>query len=277
MSSPGTGAQKSFGGPPKDAFVARLTPSLTNLLQSTYLGAGASDIANGIAIHPTTGEIYVSGNTFSTGTTFPGVSGGARPVFALGGDAFISRFSLDLLAADVVPDALGLAAQAPVPANTLRTSAPVAITGIAVPANVSVSGALGSALCVSSAEGCACDATPGNAFTATPAPISNNQFLCVRHVSAPVTNALRETVVIVGGSAAKFQTFTGSNLTTCSLDVDGNGIKDALTDGLIILRALFGLTGTAVTSGGAVGPGATRSSWTALQSFLNSGCGTSFL
>jgi hypothetical protein len=41
------------------------------------------------------------------------------------------------------------------------------------------------------------------------------------------------------------------------LDVDGNGQADALTDGVLIMRSLFGLTGAALTDD-AIGPGATR-------------------
>jgi hypothetical protein len=43
----------------------------------------------------------------------------------------------------------------------------------------------------------------------------------------------------------------------CHVDVDGNGQLDALTDGLIIIRYLFGLSGSALTSN-ALGVGATR-------------------
>lgn len=43
-----------------------------------------------------------------------------------------------------------------------------------------------------------------------------------------------------------------------ALDVDGNNQSDALTDGLMLLRYLFGLRGSAVSSG-AIGVGATRS------------------
>ena len=41
------------------------------------------------------------------------------------------------------------------------------------------------------------------------------------------------------------------------LDIDGNGVADPLTDGLLILRFLFGFTGSALTQG-ALGGGATR-------------------
>jgi hypothetical protein len=60
-----------------------------------------------------------------------------------------------------------------------------------------------------------------------------------------------------------------------ALDVDGNGVTDAQTDGLLIIRALFGLTGTAVTNG-SIGGGATRSDWATIRSYLNGNCGTNF-
>ncbi|MEO8135454.1 MAG: hypothetical protein ABI831_15910 [Betaproteobacteria bacterium] len=41
-----------------------------------------------------------------------------------------------------------------------------------------------------------------------------------------------------------------------TLDIDMNGNADALTDGLLILRSLFGLTGTSLTTN-AIGPNAT--------------------
>ena len=79
----------------------------------------------------------------------------------------------------------------------------------------------------------------------------------------------------VGGGAAAFRVATGSLLSVCTLDVDGNGNTDALTDGLVILRALFGLTGTSVTAG-AIGGGAARTTWPQIRAYLNGNCGTSF-
>jgi len=61
----------------------------------------------------------------------------------------------------------------------------------------------------------------------------------------------------------------------CNFDIDGNNTIDPLTDGLLLLRAMFGVTGTAATSG-AVGAGATRVTWDQLRVFMNSNCGTSF-
>ena len=61
----------------------------------------------------------------------------------------------------------------------------------------------------------------------------------------------------------------------CVVDVDGNGAIDPLTDGLVMLRAMFGFTGGAVTTG-AIGPMAKRTTWTQIRAYLNSYCGTNF-
>ncbi|MEP6702282.1 MAG: hypothetical protein ABJB04_04765, partial [Betaproteobacteria bacterium] len=54
----------------------------------------------------------------------------------------------------------------------------------------------------------------------------------------------------------------------CNLDVDANGQVDALTDGLLIMRAGMGLTGTALTQG-ALAPDATRTDPTLIVNFIN--------
>jgi CHRD domain len=61
----------------------------------------------------------------------------------------------------------------------------------------------------------------------------------------------------------------------CSMDIDNDGRIDATTDGLLIARAMLGLTGTAVTNG-ALGVAALRTSWADIRTFLNGQCGTSF-
>ena len=54
-------------------------------------------------------------------------------------------------------------------------------------------------------------------------------------------------------------------LATNIMDIDGNGSADALTDGLLLLRYLFGFRGDTL-SNGAVGSSATRTSNTAIES-----------
>ena len=52
-----------------------------------------------------------------------------------------------------------------------------------------------------------------------------------------------------------------------ALDIDGNGTADALTDGLLIIRYLFGLRGPALIAG-AVGPLATRKTAADIEAYL---------
>jgi hypothetical protein len=66
------------------------------------------------------------------------------------------------------------------------------------------------------------------------------------------------------------ETPTSTPTTTASapaLDVDDNGQLRALTDGLLILRRLFGLTGGPLVQG-AVGPGCTRCDAASIQPYL---------
>lgn len=60
-----------------------------------------------------------------------------------------------------------------------------------------------------------------------------------------------------------------------ALDIDGSGSTSPLSDGLILMRAMLGLTGTAVTNG-AVAPGANRATWPAIRAYLNTRCGMNF-
>ena len=86
---PGTGggAQPTYSGGLSDGFAARLNGGLTALIQATYLGGSATDHANALAIAPSTGDVYVAGDT--TSTDFPGTSGGAQPINGGNQDAFV--------------------------------------------------------------------------------------------------------------------------------------------------------------------------------------------
>ena len=56
---------------------------------------------------------------------------------------------------------------------------------------------------------------------------------------------------------------------SASLDIDGNGQYDALTDGLLIVRYLFGLTDSSLTNG-TLGSNATRTEPSQIVSLLDS-------
>ncbi|MGH9650631.1 MAG: hypothetical protein ACRD3I_09205, partial [Terriglobales bacterium] len=88
-------AQPAHAGGGEDAFLARLNPALTALLQATYAGGSASDIATAVAVHPSNGEVFLTG--FSDSTNFPGTAGGAQPT-ARARDSFVARFNPALTA-----------------------------------------------------------------------------------------------------------------------------------------------------------------------------------
>ena len=52
-------------------------------------------------------------------------------------------------------------------------------------------------------------------------------------------------------------------------DVDGNDIADALTDGILILRFLFGFGGENLTTGGVIAPDCKRCTSEAIEAFLD--------
>ena len=66
---------------------------------------------------------------------------------------------------------------------------------------------------------------------------------------------------------AVIKSYLDSNRT--AFDIDGNGTTDALTDGLLILRYLFGLRGAALTAG-AVDPVGSRNTAPSIEAYIES-------
>jgi hypothetical protein len=107
---PGTtgGAQPAYGGT-YDAFVMRLNPDLTSIVQATYLGGSDDDRSTSIsnpllAIHPLSDDIYIVGSTSPFGMNtyvgdFPGTSGGAQDTHGGLSDGFVAYFDPTLTAA----------------------------------------------------------------------------------------------------------------------------------------------------------------------------------
>lgn len=79
---------------------ASLPVIIDPLLQSTYLGGGCEIHSSSykdyssIAIHPTSGEVYLAGTTCTI--AFPGVTGGAQVLAGGSYDGFVARLSSDL-------------------------------------------------------------------------------------------------------------------------------------------------------------------------------------
>ncbi len=76
--------QGSYGGGVKDVFVAKINPSGSALIYSTYLGGSGEDYSHGLAID-SSGNAYVTGKTkstnFPTASSFQGSNAGNFDVF----------------------------------------------------------------------------------------------------------------------------------------------------------------------------------------------------
>jgi hypothetical protein len=70
------------------------------------------------------------------------------------------------------------------------------------------------------------------------------------------------------GTAGNSELDATSAEVTTNLDIDANGEATALTDGVMIVRSLFGVTGTQLTNG-ALGAGATRTDPAEIIAFLD--------
>ncbi len=105
----------------------------------------------------------------------------------------------------------------------------------------------------------------------------------------PATDGAAILSRMLGMNAAAFSGLAGTcaanttgtaifNATSSNYNVTGGASTTAATDGLVILRAMSGKTGTDVTNGLGLArePGATNTSWAAIQSWLNTTCGSSF-
>ncbi len=94
--TPGT-YQPNYAGGPSESFVARLDPTLSYLIASTYIGGSNEDCASSIVIDEN-GNICITG--FTTSTDFPTTEGTYDQTYNDNeygqGDIFISIFSPDL-------------------------------------------------------------------------------------------------------------------------------------------------------------------------------------
>ncbi|MBC7363483.1 MAG: SBBP repeat-containing protein [Candidatus Aminicenantes bacterium] len=85
--------QKSYGGGDYDTFVARVSPDLSILEASSYLGGRGLDYASGLALAEN-GYVYLTGTTNST--DFPLGPGLANPAPGGNYDCFITKLNAEL-------------------------------------------------------------------------------------------------------------------------------------------------------------------------------------
>jgi len=77
----------------EDLFVAKLNPTGTALIYSTYIGGSGREIANGIALDPS-GQVYITGTTFSS--DYPTTPGAFQPApSSARAHAFVTKLSAD--------------------------------------------------------------------------------------------------------------------------------------------------------------------------------------
>jgi hypothetical protein len=120
----------------------------------------------------------------------------------------------------------------------------------------------------------ACHAAGGGAqVICAPAsiPTGSHQVVVIAQTFAGTTppGPAQGTATLSGGTgtASGSPATATTSIVTAVLDIDSNGAYDALTDGLILIRYLFGLSGTSMTSG-ALGLGATRTDPTQIALYL---------
>ncbi len=89
------GAPQSIAGGDVDAFVARLSPNLDQVYQSTFLGRLGKEYGARVKVRQSDRSVFIVGN--STSLTLPGSAQGAQSTSAGGTfDGFIASYSSDL-------------------------------------------------------------------------------------------------------------------------------------------------------------------------------------
>jgi hypothetical protein len=82
--------QGTAGGAPHDAFVAKIDPSGSTLIYSTYFGGNGDDVGTGIAVDAS-GQAYVTGRTASS--NFPTTQGAYETTYSDYTDAFVAKLN----------------------------------------------------------------------------------------------------------------------------------------------------------------------------------------
>ena len=272
--------QQSYGGN-EDMFVARYTADLLYRTQVTYLGVGGDDQALAVAIAPAEGDIVVAG--FSTAAGFPGTASGAPTSYGGNNDAVVVRMSADLTAVNTIPSPATFIAQSNVGPHTVRMSNEIRMANVPIGSanygSAFVWGQPDSQLCATTTPGCCTNNVPigqcpggfYSGWTSQPYPfLEAGDYLAVRHTAAASGTAV--TYLTIGGKAFAFVTSTGDASKLCNLDLDADHQLRSNVEGVVLLRAMLGMTGTALVAGTGVASG----DWLAIRPVLNAYCGTSF-
>ena len=147
--------------------------------------AAAGTLTNGSSLRLRHTSAASNSTTASTTVTVGGVS-----------DTFAS-ITIALAGADTTPDAFSIQDQVGVQVGTEITSVAVTITGITSAAEVTVAGGTYSVDCTAP-------------YISTASTISNNQTVCVRHISSANASTATNTTLSVGGVSDIFTSTTAA-------------------------------------------------------------------
>jgi len=117
-------------------------------------------------------------------------------------------------------------------------------------------------------------ATPTSTNYALPSSAVNNGVADLASTNFKLSSSVGDMAYTLRSTSAGFVLSPGFWHATigvtqgCVLDIDGNQSNTALTDGLMLLRVMLGLTDTAVTNGATV-TGAPRTTWAQIQPFVH--------
>lgn len=117
---------------------------------------------------------------------------------------------------------------------------------------------------IGATQGCVLDVDGNNVISAT------SDGLMILRAMLGLTNAAVTQGATVAGAPRTTWVQIEPYLHLAALNLDQSGNTSAATDGVLLLRALFGYTGSAVTQG------VTTRTWADIRAYLNSECGGSF-
>ena len=164
--------------------------------------------------------------------------------------------------ADVTPDRFWFVPRLGLALNETVYSETVRISGITAAAAISVSGGA--------------YRIDGGGYTSSNGTVTNGQSVTLRLDTAASPGAETIALLTIGGVQAEFSARTAYLDDPFSGDIDGNGSNDALSDGLLIIRYMFGFTGNTLIQD-ALGIGASRTTAEEIENYLAYGAASLIL
>ena len=290
--SGGAQASSAGSGGNGDAFVSRLNANLTTLHQSTFFGGAGNDVAYAIAFHRELDRVFITGST--TSASIPNTVGAAQTGLGGGIDAFVASFNAPLTSLlrstylggsgneTAYAVAVGPGTNDLFVVGETQSSDLPGVVGAIRPTYsggskafaVRIDPSLGSFVQTTYLGG----SVDEHGYAVAVHPASGEVYVGGDTSSSNFPRVAGGAQSAIGGGTrdgfvARLSPDLKAALRVCLADVDGDGSFNMLTDGVLIIRMMLGLTGTAVTNG-AIGPAATRPTWSDISANLTAYCGS---